>query len=103
VVRRIATARAAPARAGSTRPTPRITPLVTALGMSDAAPEHGLLLFTAFNYRGYPSCSPSQHTRKVIFITAITVAMIWPQFSVHPHLDPGKAMPRPRPTSGPRG
>ncbi|MCC6555792.1 MAG: branched-chain amino acid ABC transporter permease [Polyangiaceae bacterium] len=50
----------------------RITPLVTALGMSVLLQNLAQLLFTA-RYRGYPQLLPIEHTRKVIFITALLV------------------------------
>lgn len=50
----------------------RITPLVTALGMSVLLQNAAQLLFSA-RYRGYPQLLPIEHTRKVIFITAIVV------------------------------
>jgi branched-chain amino acid transport system permease protein len=50
----------------------RITPLVTALGMSVLLQNLAQLLFTA-RYRGYPQLLPIEHTRKVIFITAVVV------------------------------
>ncbi len=59
----------------------RITPLVTALGMSVLLQNLAQLLFTA-QYRGYPRLLPIQHTRKVIFVTAVTV-MVALQFLVH--------------------
>jgi branched-chain amino acid transport system permease protein len=50
----------------------RITPLVTALGMSVLLQNVAQLLFTA-RYRGYPQLLPIEHTRKVIFVTAVLV------------------------------
>ncbi|MGK3998713.1 branched-chain amino acid ABC transporter permease [Sorangium sp. So ce1024] len=50
----------------------RITPLVTALGMSVLLQNLAQLLFTA-RYRGYPQLLPIEHTRKVIFVAAIVV------------------------------
>ena len=50
----------------------RITPLVTALGMSVLLQNVAQLLFSA-RYRGYPQLLPIEHTRKVIFVTAIVV------------------------------
>jgi branched-chain amino acid transport system permease protein len=50
----------------------RITPLVTALGMSVLLQNVAQLLFTA-RYRGYPQLLPIEHTRKVIFLTAVVV------------------------------
>ena len=50
----------------------RITPLVTALGMSVLLQNAAQLLFTA-RYQGYPQLLPIEHTRKVIFITAVVV------------------------------
>ncbi|AUX27084.1 ABC transporter permease [Sorangium cellulosum] len=50
----------------------RITPLVTALGMSVLLQNLAQLLFTA-RYRGYPQLLPIEHTRKVIFVTAVVV------------------------------
>jgi len=87
VVERIAYA---PLRSrGKHRANTRITPLVTALGMSVLLQNMAQLLFTA-QYRGYPKLLPIQHTRKVIFITAITV-MIGLQYLVH-RTWTGKAM-----------
>jgi branched-chain amino acid transport system permease protein len=50
----------------------RITPLVTAIGMSVLLQNLAQLLFTA-RYRGYPQLLPIEHTRKVIFVTAVLV------------------------------
>ncbi|WP_437675189.1 branched-chain amino acid ABC transporter permease [Sorangium sp. So ce131] len=50
----------------------RITPLVTALGMSVLLQNLAQLLFTA-RYRGYPQLLPIEHARKVIFVTSILV------------------------------
>ncbi len=87
VVERIAYA---PLRSrGKHRVNTRITPLVTALGMSVLLQNMAQLLFTA-QYRGYPKLLPIQHTRKVIFITAIAV-MIGLQYLVH-RTWTGKAM-----------
>ncbi|MEP7123008.1 MAG: branched-chain amino acid ABC transporter permease [Byssovorax sp.] len=87
VVERIAYA---PLRArGKNRANTRITPLVTALGMSVLLQNMAQLLFTA-QYRGYPKLLPIQHTRKVIFITAIVV-MLGLQYLVH-RTWTGKAM-----------
>lgn len=87
VVERIAYA---PLRArGKKGANTRITPLVTALGMSVLLQNLAQLLFTA-QYRGYPKLLPIQHTRKVIFITAIAV-MIALQYLVH-RTWTGKAM-----------
>ena len=74
---------------GKNRANTRITPLVTALGMSVLLQNLAQLLFTA-QYRGYPQLLPIQHTRKVIFITAIAV-MLALQFLVH-RTWTGKAM-----------
>jgi branched-chain amino acid transport system permease protein len=80
----------APLRArGKNRANTRITPLVTALGMSVLLQNMAQLLFTA-QYRGYPKLLPIQHTRKVIFITAIVV-MVALQYLVH-RTWTGKAM-----------
>lgn len=87
VVERIAYA---PLRArGKQGANTRITPLVTALGMSVLLQNLAQLLFTA-QYRGYPKLLPIQHTRKVIFITAIAV-MMGLQYLVH-RTWTGKAM-----------
>lgn len=87
VVERIAYA---PLRSrGKNRANTRITPLVTALGMSVLLQNLAQLLFTA-QYRGYPRLLPIQHTRKVIFITAIAV-MLALQYLVH-RTWTGKAM-----------
>lgn len=74
---------------GKNKANTRITPLVTALGMSVLLQNLAQLLFTA-QYRGYPQLLPIQHTRKVIFITAIAV-MLALQFLVH-RTWTGKAM-----------
>lgn len=50
----------------------RITPLVTALGMSVLLQNLAQFLFTA-KFRGYPRLLPIEHTRKVIFVTAVIV------------------------------
>src|SRR5262245_33606192 len=63
----------APLRArGGNRANTRITPLVTALGMSVLLQNLAQLLFTA-RYRGYPKLLPIQNTRTVIFVTAVSV------------------------------
>lgn len=67
----------------------RITPLVTALGMSVLLQNLAQLLFTA-QYRGYPRLLPIQNTRTVIFVTAVTV-MVALQVLVH-RTWTGKAM-----------
>lgn len=59
----------------------RITPLVTALGMSVLLQNVAQLLFTA-RYRGYPQLLPIEHTRQVIFVTAVAV-MIGLELLVH--------------------
>src|SRR6202789_1220465 len=70
VVERIAYA---PLRArGGKAANARITPLVTALGMSVLLQNLAQLLFTA-QYRGYPRLIPIQHTRQIIFVTAVAV------------------------------
>ena len=80
----------APLRArGGKSANSRITPLVTALGMSVLLQNLAQLLFTA-QYRGYPRLLPLQHTRTVIFVTAIGV-MVGLQFLVH-RTWTGKAM-----------
>src|SRR3954451_12191905 len=62
----------APLRArGGKSANARITPLVTALGMSVLLQNLAQLLFTA-QYRGYPRLLPIQNTRQVIFITAVS-------------------------------
>jgi branched-chain amino acid transport system permease protein len=87
VVERIAYA---PLRArGGKSANSRITPLVTALGTSVLLQNLAQLLFTA-QYRGYPRLLPIQHTRTVIFITAVAV-MIALQLLVH-RTWTGKAM-----------
>ena len=50
----------------------RITPLVTAIGMSVLLQNLAQLFFTA-RYRGYPQILPIEHTRKIIFVTAVVV------------------------------
>src|SRR4051812_31369424 len=80
----------APLRArGGKSANSRITPLVTALGMSVLLQNLAQLFFTA-QYRGYPRLLPIQHTRQVIFVTAVTV-MIALQLLVH-RTWTGKAM-----------
>lgn len=74
---------------GKNRANTRITPLVTALGMSVLLQNMAQLLFTA-KHRGYPELLPIQHARKVIFITAIVV-MVALQYLVH-RTWTGKAM-----------
>ncbi|MDI1477183.1 branched-chain amino acid ABC transporter permease [Polyangium sp. y55x31] len=66
---------------GKGKANTRITPLVTALGMSVLLQNLAQLLFTA-QYRGYPQLLPIEDTRKVIFISAFSV-MIALQFLVH--------------------
>src|SRR5512140_3297706 len=79
VVERIAYA---PLRArGGKSANSRITPLVTALGMSVLLQNVAQLLFTA-RYRGYPQLLPIEHTRKVIFVTAVAVMLLL-EFLVH--------------------
>lgn len=80
----------APLRArGGKSANSRITPLVTALGMSVLLQNLAQLLFSA-QYRGYPRLLPIQHTRTVIFVTAVGV-MLALQFLVH-RTWTGKAM-----------
>jgi branched-chain amino acid transport system permease protein len=68
----------------------RITPLVTALGMSVLLQNLAQLLFTA-RYRGYPQLAPLEgHTRQVIFVTAVVV-MVALEVFVH-RTWTGKAM-----------
>src|SRR6516225_7028156 len=70
VVERVAYA---PLRArGGKSANARITPLVTALGMSVLLQNLAQLFFTA-QYRGYPRLLPIEHTRQIIFVTAVTV------------------------------
>ncbi len=66
---------------GKGKANTRITPLVTALGMSVLLQNLAQLLFTA-QYRGYPQLLPIENTRKVIFVTAFST-MIALQFLVH--------------------
>jgi branched-chain amino acid transport system permease protein len=87
VVERVAYA---PLRArGGKSANARITPLVTALGMSVLLQNLAQLLFTA-QYRGYPRLIPLQHTRQIIFVTAVGV-MVALQLLVH-RTWTGKAM-----------
>jgi branched-chain amino acid transport system permease protein len=80
----------APLRArGGKSANSRITPLVTALGMSVLLQNVAQLLFTA-QYRGYPRLLPLQNTRLVIFVTAVAV-MVALQLFVH-RTWTGKAM-----------
>lgn len=67
----------------------RITPLVTALGMSVLLQNLAQLLFTA-QYRGYPQLLPIEHTRQIIFVTAVVV-MVALEVFVH-RTWTGKAM-----------
>ncbi len=63
----------APLRArGGKSANARITPLVTALGMSVLLQNLAQLLFTP-QRRGFPRLLPLQHTRQIIFISAVTV------------------------------
>jgi branched-chain amino acid transport system permease protein len=67
----------APLRArgrGRTNTNTRVTPLVTALGMSVLLQNLAQLFFTA-RYQGYPQLLPIEHTRKVIFVTAVGVML----------------------------
>jgi branched-chain amino acid transport system permease protein len=66
---------------GKGKANTRITPLVTALGMSVLLQNLAQLLFTA-QYRGYPQLLPIEHTRKVIFVLAFST-MLALQFLVH--------------------
>lgn len=87
VVERVAYA---PLRArGRGKASTRITPLVTALGTSVLLQNLAQLLFTA-RYRGYPQLLPIEHTRKVIFVTAVAV-MVGLELFVH-RTWTGKAM-----------
>src|SRR5262245_16837370 len=71
----------APLRArGRGKANTRMTPLVTALGMSVLLQNLAQLFFTA-RYRGYPQLLPIEHTRKIIFVGAVTV-MVALQFLV---------------------
>src|SRR6185312_2946064 len=80
----------APLRArGGKSANARITPLVTALGMSVLLQNLAQLLFTAFP-RSYPRLLPIEHTRQIIFVTAVTV-MVALQILVH-RTWTGKAM-----------
>lgn len=72
----------APLRArGKGSANTRITPLVTALGMSVLLQNLAQFFFTA-RYRGYPQLLPIEWTRKVIFVTAVLV-MIALELLVH--------------------
>jgi branched-chain amino acid transport system permease protein len=63
----------APLRArGGGKGNVRITPLVTALGMSVLLQNLAQLLFSA-RYRGYPQLLPIADARKVIFVAAVLV------------------------------
>lgn len=80
----------APLRArGRDAANTRITPLVTALGMSVLLQNLAQLLFTS-RYRGYPQILPIENTRLVIFVTAVAV-MIALELFVH-RTWTGKAM-----------
>jgi branched-chain amino acid transport system permease protein len=50
----------------------RITPLVTAIGVSVFLQNIAQFFFTA-QYRGYPQLLPIEHTRTIIFVTAVVV------------------------------
>ena len=72
----------APLRArGGKSANARITPLVTALGMSVLLQNVAQLVFTA-QYRGYPRLLPLSNTRTIIFVSAVAV-MIALQFLVY--------------------
>ncbi|HVY48044.1 MAG TPA: branched-chain amino acid ABC transporter permease [Minicystis sp.] len=80
----------APLRArGGKSANARITPLVTALGMSVLLQNVAQLLFTA-RYRGYPQLLPIEHTRQVIVVASVLV-MAGLQLFVH-RTWTGKAM-----------
>lgn len=66
---------------GGNKAHARITPLVTALGMSVLLQNLAQFLFTAKRY-GYPKILPIERTRLVIFITAIVV-MVALELLVH--------------------
>jgi branched-chain amino acid transport system permease protein len=74
---------------GGNKANTRITPLVTALGMSVLLQNLAQLLFTA-QYRGYPKLLPIQNTRTVIFTAAVSV-MVALEVFVH-RTWTGKAM-----------
>jgi branched-chain amino acid transport system permease protein len=74
---------------GGNKANTRITPLVTALGMSVLLQNLAQLLFTA-RYQSYPRLLPIQNTRQVIFVTAVTV-MVGLEVLVHKTWT-GKAM-----------
>jgi branched-chain amino acid transport system permease protein len=74
---------------GKGKANARITPLVTALGVSVLLQNLAQLLFSA-RYRGYPQLLPIEHTRKVIFVVAVAV-MIALELFVH-RTWTGKAM-----------
>lgn len=65
----------APLRArnrGKTNTNTRITPLVTALGMSVLLQNLAQLLFTA-RYRSYPQILPIENARTIVFVVAVVV------------------------------
>lgn len=66
---------------GGNKAHARITPLVTALGMSVLLQNLAQFLFTAKRY-GYPKILPIERTRLVIFVTAIVV-MVALELLVH--------------------
>jgi len=74
----------APLRArsrGKTNTNTRITPLVTALGMSVLLQNLAQLLFTA-RYRSYPQILPIENARTIVFVVAVVV-MVALQFLVY--------------------
>ncbi|MBK8256083.1 MAG: branched-chain amino acid ABC transporter permease [Polyangiaceae bacterium] len=74
----------APLRArsgGRSNTNTRITPLVTALGMSVLLQNLAQLLFTA-RYRSYPQLLPIENARTIVFVVAVVV-MIALQFLVY--------------------
>src|SRR5262245_31830110 len=80
----------APLRArGGNKANSRITPLVTALGMSVLLQNMAQLIFTA-KFRGFPKLLPISSARTIIFATAVTV-MIALELFVH-RTWTGKAM-----------
>ncbi len=66
---------------GGNKAHARITPLVTALGMSVLLQNLAQFLFTAKRY-GYPKILPIERTRLVIFVTAVVV-MVALELLVH--------------------
>ncbi len=61
--------------AGKTNSNTRITPLVTALGMSVLLQNLAQLLFTT-RYRSYPQILPIDKARVIVFVVSVTVMVL---------------------------